>query len=147
VQVADGGILICDQFIPKCKWSCGSVEFCSPFKIIPLTGYDGIIGMDWLSSHSPQVIDLQHKWLAFQHKGAWTCLQGHIPSDLSYNLIEVQLLQSGVVTDTPLPSEVQDLLALFAKLFAPPEGLPPKRAVTHSIPLLEGARPVHTRPY
>jgi hypothetical protein len=74
-------------------------------------------------------------------------LQGHIPSDLSYNLIEVQLLQFGVVTDTPLPSKVQDLLALFAKLFAPPEGLPPKRAVTHSIPLLEGARPVHTRPY
>jgi hypothetical protein len=89
VRVADGGILICDQYIPECKWSCGSVEFCSPFKILPLTGYDGIIGMDWLSSHSPQVIDWQHKWLAFQHKGAWRCLQGHIPSDLSYNLIEV----------------------------------------------------------
>jgi hypothetical protein len=57
------------------------------------------------------------------------------------------LLQSSVVTDTPVPSEVQDLLALFVELLAPPEGLPPKCALTHSIPLLEGARPVHTRPY
>jgi hypothetical protein len=57
VKVAGGGILQCTHYIPQCTWFCGQHKFCSPFKILPLQGYDGILGMDWLSSHSPQLVD------------------------------------------------------------------------------------------
>jgi hypothetical protein len=66
VKVAGGGILLCETAIPSCKWKCGTMEFCTSFKILPLQGYDGIVGMDWLSSHSPQIVDWKEKWLAFQ---------------------------------------------------------------------------------
>jgi hypothetical protein len=52
VRVAGGGILHCTRCFPNCKWSCGNHQFCSSFKVLPLQGYDGILGMDWLSTHS-----------------------------------------------------------------------------------------------
>lgn len=39
------------------------------------------------------------------------------------------------------------LLTEFAKIFAPPFGLPPSRFCDHTIPLVPGATPVHIRPY
>lgn len=61
VKVAERGILTCTTYIPQCTWSCGNHEFCSSFKILPLHSYDGKVGMDWLSSHSPQFIDWNQK--------------------------------------------------------------------------------------
>jgi len=78
VKVAGGGILHCTHFIPNCTWRCGTWEFTSSFKILPLAAYDGIVGMDWLATHSPQLIDWSQKWLAFQHQGSWICLQGQV---------------------------------------------------------------------
>jgi hypothetical protein len=57
VKVAGGGILHCTMSIRQCTWSCGNLTFTSAFKILSLKGYDGIVGMDWLSTHSPQIID------------------------------------------------------------------------------------------
>ena len=89
VKVAVGGILICDTCIPACTWTCGSQQFCSPFKVHPLKGYDGIIGMDWLSSHNPQLVDWHHKWLKFQYKGTWVCLQGKVPVATDCNMLSL----------------------------------------------------------
>ena len=43
--------------------------------------------------------------------------------------------------------EIQVLLDKFANVFAPREGLPPRRCYDHTIPLIPGARPVSLRPY
>ena len=145
--MAGGGILQCTQYIPQCLWECGGHEFCSAFKILPLKGYDGIVGMDWLSTHSPQIVNWGQKWLAFQHKGNWVCLQGNTPSEFSCAVVELQLLSESNEPDKEIPKEVQLLIDKFAVVFEEPTGLPPNRGVTHSIPLLPGARPVHIRPY
>jgi hypothetical protein len=42
---------------------------------------------------------------------------------------------------------VRTLLDSYSSLFEPPVSLPPSRFCDHSIPLIEGARPVHVRPY
>lgn len=68
VTVGGGGILQCTHYMPNCPWVCDSCEFSTSFKILPLQSYDGIVGMDWLSSHSPQVVDWNQNWLAFQHQ-------------------------------------------------------------------------------
>jgi hypothetical protein len=109
--------------------------------------YDGIVGMDWLSSHSPQVVDWKQKWLAFQHKGAWICLQGQHPTEYACTIVELHLLDEQLSANVQLPVEIAALLEQFADVFTTPDGLPPQRAVTHSIPLVAGARPVQIRPY
>lgn len=147
VKVAGGGILQCTQFLPQCTWACGQHTFCSSFNILPLQGYDGIVGMDWLSLHSPQIVDWSQKWLAFHYKGAWICLQGQMPNEFSCALVELQLLTDLVSSSPELPAEIQKILEHFSDVFTEPTGLPPKRAASHSIPLVQGARPVQIRPY
>jgi hypothetical protein len=59
VKVARGGVLQCKSCFPNWQSTCGTHWFNSSFKILPLQGYDGIIGMDWLSTHSPQLVNWQ----------------------------------------------------------------------------------------
>jgi hypothetical protein len=51
--VANGRYLMSKQFIPDCQWYWGGVTFQTDFKLLSLDGYDLILGMDWLESHSP----------------------------------------------------------------------------------------------
>ena len=46
-----------------------------------------------------------------------------------------------------LPFQFQQLVDNFQELFEEPKGIPPIRALTHSIPLLSGARPFGLKPY
>jgi hypothetical protein len=89
VKVAGGGILHCKAGIANCSWSCGNHYFFSSFKILPLQGYDGIVGMDWLSSHSPLVVDWEQKWLAFPVHGTWICLQGDPTEEFACTVVEI----------------------------------------------------------
>lgn len=147
VKVAGGGVLQCTHYIPNCQWLCGSWEFNTAFKILPLHSYDGIVGMDWLSTHSPQIVDWKQKWLAFQHHGAWICLQGQVTSEFACTVVELHLISEAAEISKPLPPEIAQLLQQFSQVFSEPDGLPPHRAVSHSIPLIAGARPVQIRPY
>lgn len=56
VRIADGGLLTCDQEISGFQWWVQEVPFCTNLKLLPLKGYDVIIGMDWLSDHSPMTV-------------------------------------------------------------------------------------------
>jgi hypothetical protein len=46
-----------------------------------------------------------------------------------------------------VPSEVQELLRNYSEVFATKVSFPPPRPISHSIPLIPGARPVCIRPY
>ena len=106
-----------------CNWQCEQYSFCSNFKVLPLQEYDGILGMDWLASHSPQVVDWHKKWLAFQYQGSWICLQGQLPSEFSCAVIEVQLLSEEQKPETTLSPDIQQILDSFPQVFSEPTGL------------------------
>jgi hypothetical protein len=139
VKVAGGGILPCTHYVPDCSWSYRNLTFSSSFKILPLAHYDGIVGMDWLSTHSPQMVDWKKKWFAFQHKDSWVCLQGQNSTESECTVVEVQLLSEVPAGVHSIPPEIQSLLDSFAEVFSEPKGLPPVRNVTHSIPLVTGS--------
>lgn len=46
-----------------------------------------------------------------------------------------------------MPPDIQQILDDFPNVCAPPTALPPVRPYDHSIPLIQGARPVNIRPY
>jgi hypothetical protein len=125
VKVAGGGILNRDSYIPHCAWKCGELEFQSSFKILPLQGYDGIVGMDWLSLHRHQFVDWNEKWIAFQIKGKWICLQGGDPTTSTCNMVQICLMQDSADIPALIPPEVQAILDQFSLVFTEPSGLPP----------------------
>lgn len=165
VCVANGEEIQCTEEIPKCAWSAQGLDFTTTMKILPLSNYDAILGMDWLIQHSPMTVDWENKELHIQHGTSTARLQGlssRVSSCQSISSMQWQgFLRRGsiarvislcVVSVTPegkamIPDTVQPLLSQFANVFAEPEGLPPRRACDHAIPLIPGARPVNARLY
>ena len=87
--------------VQNCLWLCAGTTFRTDFKVLPLGGYDLILGMDWLEGHSPMAAHWAEKWMEFEHQGAWVHLQGVSPklqqcSALSMSQLEALARQEGV---------------------------------------------------
>lgn len=150
VQVANGEKLACLTHMPQASWSVQGYEFKSDLKVLRLSSYDIILGMDWLETFSPMKIHWQQKWISLPYDGAMICLFGDIqelPHDSVIQIcsVEVSVSDDGILVS--IPQEIQDLIEEFAVLFKVPSELPPQRACDHSILLIAGAAPVQIRPY
>lgn len=150
VRVANGQTLTCDTHIPSAHWFIQNCSFSSTLKILPLSHFDLIIGMDWLESFSPMKVHWKAKWMCIPYEGSTVFLQGITPPVTDELVIQVCSLspvsQVDAVTSNIHP-EVSALLSEFAAVFAPVDGLPPVRSCDHSIPLRPGSQPVYIRPY
>lgn len=144
VRVANGHILQCTHFLPNASWTCTDATFSTRFQFIPLGSYDGILGLDWLIQLGPMQVDWGQKWMAFPYHGQQVLLQGVLPAELAYTIVELSVVRAD---STPLQPEIQQLLAKFASVFADPTGLPPRRHHDRHIPLIPSARPISIRPY
>lgn len=91
--MAGGGLLQCTHMISDCQWQCANAQFTNSFKILPLKCYDGILGMDWLSKHSPMQVDWESKWLAFEVNGQSIFLQVENTIAPFLSIVEVHLIQ------------------------------------------------------
>jgi hypothetical protein len=56
VKVANGGVISCTHELSQQLWAVQGYTLCTTMKIILLSGYDVILGMDWLESNSPMEI-------------------------------------------------------------------------------------------
>ena len=122
-----------------------SHSFVSNFRVLPLGVYDGILGLDWLTIHSPMIVDWKHKCLSFKKDGTAITLQGVFSPMSDLTMVAVASLISS--DEIPIPEVIQPVIDQFVGVFSPPEGLPPRRLDDHTIPLIPGARPVAIRPY
>jgi hypothetical protein len=151
VQVANGSQICCSSEIVDASWSLGGVSFTSTLKVLPLSTYDLIIGMDWLEAHSPMMVHWLQKWLMIPLQGVYVMLQGVSSSVLRDSVVQVcnmlELSDKEQVILNSLPGAIKDLIQQFPSVFEIPKGMPPTRDCDHQIPLLPGARPVQMRPY
>lgn len=69
VRVANGNLIQCTHELPNQLWNIQGVTFRNTFKILPLSSYDAVIGMDWLIMNSPMHIHWGEKWLQFDRNG------------------------------------------------------------------------------
>ncbi|WVZ69878.1 LOW QUALITY PROTEIN: hypothetical protein U9M48_018599 [Paspalum notatum var. saurae] len=154
VRVANGDILSCSTELKQVRWSIQSCHFQADLKVLPLSHYDMIVGMDWLEQFSPMKMHWALKWLQIPLAGK--TLQGLLPENHQFPAgTVVQIFSMDPVISAPLPdggkdtipAEVQPLLQEFASVFETPTALPPSRSCDHSIPLIAGATPVNVRPY
>ena len=56
VSVAGGGILISPGIIQNVVWFIDDCSFNANLKLLPLTHFDIILGMDWLEQYSPMQV-------------------------------------------------------------------------------------------
>lgn len=94
VQVADGGQLQCQYVIPDCEWLCQGKTFAVDLKVLPLSGYDIVLGMDWLEQYSPMTVHWARKWMKFEYKGQEVTLQGVQPLTEKCQMISGEQLES-----------------------------------------------------
>ncbi|XP_066361073.1 uncharacterized protein [Miscanthus floridulus] len=104
--------------------------------VMPLTGYDMVLGTQWLAALGPVLWDFGARTMTFQWQGQSVCWQG-VPGP------EATTVRTTTTTTTLL----DELLASFDDIFAEPHGLPPIRSWDHGITLVPGSQPVMVRPY
>jgi hypothetical protein len=164
VKLANGEIMITDQWVPELHWWADGQTLQSDMKVLPLGVYDAILGYDWLSSHSPMQCHWDTKTIHFVDKGRNITLKGVQPPAQPMAAMPVEQLWKccqgndvwalAIVETLPLNSspgsdkaEVQELLKQYEDVFQAPTTLPPARVYDHQIPLLPNSVPVNSRPY
>jgi hypothetical protein len=147
VEVVGGTILHSTCHFPQLRWTVDGATFSDSFKVLTLSSYDGIIGLDWLGKYSPMVTDWDQGWLAIPHNGRQVILHSGLTPLCTHALVELNLLNETADAKPVIPDAVQAILDKFASVFTTPSGLPPCRQYDHHIPLILGARPVSVRPY
>jgi hypothetical protein len=111
-------------------------SFPADLYVMPLAGYDVVLGTRWLGELGPIVWDLGRWRMSFQRLGrpvSWTGVDR--PSVLTLG------------TSTEVGPLLEALLLSFGGLFTDHVGLPPKRAHDHHIILKHDAQPVAVQPY
>lgn len=77
---ANGSPMLCDTYIPQLQWFIQGHSFSYDARVLPLSGFDMIIGADWLEDHSPMWIHQKKKILSLPHKGKRIRLRGLQPN-------------------------------------------------------------------
>jgi hypothetical protein len=95
---------------------------------LPLCEYDMVLGVQWLASLGPVLWDFTCHTLAFVREGRRVLWHG---TDATPGLAAVSL-------SSPGGALLDELLEEFAGLFAEPQGLPPRRHLSHRIRLKPG---------
>lgn len=69
VLIAGGGQLQSGSHVAQTPYTIQGHKFNNSFKILPLKGYDIILGCDWLSTHSPITMDFDNRKVLIKHQG------------------------------------------------------------------------------
>jgi hypothetical protein len=141
VTVVNGNQMLCQLEFKQLQWSIQHYVFISDAKVLPLSQYDLIVGMDWLTQHSPVEIDWRYKWMLITYEGNSMYLQGQLESLPASSVLQVATVLADAPTDrsSSLTPEITALLAEFQDVFEPPVGYPPASHYDHEIPLIPGA--------
>ncbi|XP_010474544.1 PREDICTED: uncharacterized protein LOC104754084 [Camelina sativa] len=160
VRVANGEPLTCAGKFDEVLVQIGEAAFTVTLHAVPLVGLDLVLGVKWLESLGPTVCDWKARNIQIEWAGRTHTFSGlqhiSIHATDSNNIVKEarqgQTLFAICLSDTnptllPVEPEMQALIQEFDALFHTPDGLPPRRAIEHRIPLKEGTNPVNVRPY
>jgi hypothetical protein len=168
VTVAGGGTLTTDSMVSNYPFTIQKVKFHSDFRVLPLKGYDLVLGVSWLKKYTPTTFDWTKRTLSLTKDLVEYTFIDHIQSqqkkyisvkqcsrllNKGHSGYVLQIFQVTPLTEeqlpntTLLPGNIQQLLIEFDDVFQLPTCLPPKRDCDHKIILKEGANPPNIRPY
>jgi hypothetical protein len=132
--------------------------------VLPLSGADIVVGVQWLKTLGPVLTYYNQLTLKFLKNGQIVQLQGEPkpdPTESSFHqlrrLVSTQAIDtyyqihilnpSNPTEPTNFSPPIHNLLDQYSDLFTPPSTLPPHRTTDHAITLTSGADPVNVKPY
>jgi len=83
-------------YIQQAQWSVCDVTFQSTLKVLPLSSYDMILGMDWLETHSPMKVHWQQKWMIIPYQNSSIMLYSSLSDLPEGSLLQICSLLHGV---------------------------------------------------
>uniref|UniRef100_A0A0A8ZXJ2 Reverse transcriptase domain-containing protein n=1 Tax=Arundo donax TaxID=35708 RepID=A0A0A8ZXJ2_ARUDO len=135
VGVANGEWVLCIGICEHARVRIGAEDFDIDFYIIPLNGYEMVLGCQWLRTLGPILWDFDRLSMAFwreDNRVKWFGLEA----------------DAAPRVDAIGNRDVLELLLVeYVDIFEPPQGLPPPRQFDHHIHLLPRTAPVAMRPY
>lgn len=76
VKVAGGGQLTCDSMIKGFEWRMQGQSFSADLLLLPLSGSDIVLGVQWFSTLGPILWDFNNLTVEFKHQGKKVRLRG-----------------------------------------------------------------------
>jgi hypothetical protein len=128
----------------------GQHNFLVDLFVLPLSGAEIVLGVQWLKTLGPVLTDYEHLVMKFIKDGSIVQLQGESKPAITHSslhqlrrLVETQALDSiyqlhllNSNSNSPPSSPllpIQNLLAQYQDLFSEPTDLPPHRSTDHRI--------------
>ncbi|XP_068649567.1 uncharacterized protein [Aristolochia californica] len=139
VSVANGEKLRSYGISKAVLFSIEGHPFEAEFLIIPLVGFDMVLGITWMQALGPILWDFTALTMSFEMAGQKYTFQGNkteIPSHL-------RVLQQ----QQPSAMNLKNLLEDYDEVFQEPKGLPPLRRCDHKISLKDSSDVVVVSPY
>lgn len=63
IKLTDGRTVVSKFYVPKVKWKIQQYEFMFDLRIIDISVWDMIVGVDWLEQYSPILFDFKNLYL------------------------------------------------------------------------------------
>jgi hypothetical protein len=146
-RVANGARVVCPGAIRDAPITVQGETFYLDLFVMPLSGFDIVLGTQWLGTLGPIIWDVTARTVRFQRAGRAVCWTGSEPAGRP---------AMRAITATPTPSVPRQqtpeplldaLLHSLSAVFTEPRGLPPQRSRDHRIIFKPEALPVAVRPY
>lgn len=162
VLVGNGNEVECCQLCMGFAVHVQGRMFTVDLHVLPLCGVDIVLGVQWLKSLGPVLIDYNDLTMKFVHEGKLIELKGNLDMALQavtppqlHRLIQTRSASEYFhirVCSQALPSQnthpdIITLTTQFASLFQSPTTLPPSQTTIHPIHLLPNSTPVNIQPY
>jgi len=126
--VANGERVACVGVLRHAPLAIHGDTFYVDLFVMPLAGYDVVLGTQWLATLGPIVWYFSARTMSFRRHARAVCWHALVGS--------AALALSATASSTSL---LEELLDTFSDVFAEPHGLPPPRNRDHSITLVPGA--------
>jgi hypothetical protein len=162
IMIANGGSMKCGGWCENIRLQIGHYRLKSHMFAISMGGCDIVLGVEWLRTLGPILMDFKELTMPFQQEGQKYRFQGLTvgsPEIISSHRMENLLKKghSGIIAQLhsiqaiETPSMHPDLQAILSKhqvVFSTHWGLPPSHGVhDHSIPLVPNNLPPNVHPY
>ena len=169
VTVADGSKVSSKEVCPNFQWSVDGDEFQAEMRMLPLGGYNMILGVQWMKQMGPVTLDMNYLTLVVFKNNKAITLKARPKQGASLQVINGATLfqmcakkECGFISQlsfspsqtstlfTTTPIHIPPLAALldsYQFLFEEPKSLPSAREHEHDIPLKPNAAQFTIRPY
>ncbi|XP_022013899.1 uncharacterized protein LOC110913370 [Helianthus annuus] len=163
VLVGSGEKLPCSGIARQVKLTIQDHSILIDFYVLPLQGWDMVLGVSWLSTLGPIITDYASASFEFQYNGKQVVWKGDSPlqaqpiqfnglrrlahTDSIDSFFHVSLAVPPVSFTPDYPPDIVQIISEFASVFQPPSKLPPARSQDHAISLILNSSPVSVRPY